>query len=161
MWNVTDAHENVPAGTNYAWNGSDWDALAGIVDLTPYALKIEVTSSLAGKVDKTTTINTKPLSDNITLNGADIALSGYQKGSDSSEIAPTDTINSAIGKLENRISATEAGGVTLISSADNSLNFSNTTGAITANVKLSVTGENMLTVEEDGLRVKPIERGTF
>lgn len=161
VWNVTDAHENVPAGTNYAWNGSEWDALAGVVDLTPYALKTEVTSSLAGKVDKTTTINTKPLSDNITLNGADIALSGYQKGSDSSEIAPTDTINSAIGKLENRISATEAGGVTSISSADNSLNFSNTTGAITANVKLSVTGENMLTLEENGLRVKPMEWETF
>lgn len=161
VWNVTDSHNNVPAGTNYAWNGSDWDALAGVVDLTPYALKEEVTSSLAGKVDKTTTINTKPLSDNITLNGADIALTGYQKGSDSSEISSTDTINSAIGKLENRVSAAEVGGVTSISSADNSLNFSNSTGAITANVKLSVTDENMLTLESDGLRVKPMEWETF
>lgn len=29
VWNVEDAHNNVPAGTNYAWNGSTWDALSG------------------------------------------------------------------------------------------------------------------------------------
>lgn len=29
VYNVSDAHDNVPAGTNYAWNGTAWDALAG------------------------------------------------------------------------------------------------------------------------------------
>ena len=29
VYNVTDAHDGVPAGTNYAWNGSAWDALGG------------------------------------------------------------------------------------------------------------------------------------
>lgn len=29
MWDVTDAHGSYPAGTNYAWNGSAWDALGG------------------------------------------------------------------------------------------------------------------------------------
>lgn len=29
MWDVTDAHGDYPAGTNYAWNGSSWDALGG------------------------------------------------------------------------------------------------------------------------------------
>lgn len=29
MWDVTDAHGDYPAGTNYAWNGSAWDALGG------------------------------------------------------------------------------------------------------------------------------------
>ena len=171
VWNVTDAHDNVPAGTNYAWNGTAWDALAGVVDLTPYAktetvastyaTKTEVTSGLGSKVDKTTTINSKPLSANVTLAGGDITLTGYAKGDDSGEISVNDTINSAIGKLENRISAAEVGGVTSISASDNSLNFSNTTGAITANVKLSVTGENILTLEADGLKVKPMEWGTF
>ena len=61
VWNVTDAHDNVPAGTNYAWNGESWDALAGSVDLSPYltsetasstyATKIELTSGLAGKAN--------------------------------------------------------------------------------------------------------------
>lgn len=36
VWNVTDTHDNVPAGTNYVWTGKGWDALAGTVDLSPY-----------------------------------------------------------------------------------------------------------------------------
>ena len=40
VWNVTNAHGNVPAGTNYVWlaskDGGSWDALAGTVDLSPY-----------------------------------------------------------------------------------------------------------------------------
>ena len=36
VWNVTDAHKNVPAGTNYVWTDKGWDALAGTVDLSPY-----------------------------------------------------------------------------------------------------------------------------
>lgn len=61
VWNVTDAHDNVPAGTNYAWNGESWDALAGSVDLSPYltseiaastyVTKTELTSGLAGKAN--------------------------------------------------------------------------------------------------------------
>jgi len=61
VWNVTDKHENVPAGTNYAWNGEAWDPLAGAVDLSPYltissasstyATKSALTSGLAGKAN--------------------------------------------------------------------------------------------------------------
>lgn len=61
VWNVTDKHDNVPAGTNYAWNGEEWDPLAGAVDLSSYltsssaastyATKTELTSGLAGKAD--------------------------------------------------------------------------------------------------------------
>ena len=36
VWNVVQAHDNTPAGTNYAWDGSKWDALGGDIDLTPY-----------------------------------------------------------------------------------------------------------------------------
>lgn len=61
VWNVTDAHDNVPAGTNYAWDGESWDPLAGAVDLSPYltsssaastyATKSALTSGLAGKAN--------------------------------------------------------------------------------------------------------------
>ena len=61
VWNVTDAHDKVPAGTNYAWDGEAWDPLAGAVDLSPYltsatasstyATKTELTSGLAGKAN--------------------------------------------------------------------------------------------------------------
>ena len=61
VWNVTDKHGDVPAGTNYAWDGEAWDPLAGAVDLSPYltsatasstyATKTELTSGLAGKAN--------------------------------------------------------------------------------------------------------------
>lgn len=50
VWNVTDAYGNVPAGTNYAYNGEAWDALAGVVDLSPYATKATVTSEIKTKI---------------------------------------------------------------------------------------------------------------
>lgn len=36
VWNVVAAHGDFPAGTNYAWDGTSWDALGGSVDLSPY-----------------------------------------------------------------------------------------------------------------------------
>ncbi len=38
-----------PAGTNYAWNGSEWDALGGVVDLSNYTTTA-TTDALATKV---------------------------------------------------------------------------------------------------------------
>lgn len=49
VWNVTDKHGNVPAGTNYAWNGEEWDPLAGAVDLSPYLLSSTASSTYATK----------------------------------------------------------------------------------------------------------------
>lgn len=53
VWNVLDN------GTNYAWTGTEWDSLAGIVDLTDFYNKEqidtkfdEVDNSLNGKLDK-------------------------------------------------------------------------------------------------------------
>lgn len=34
VYNVETEHELHPGGTNWAWNGSEWDALGGLVDLT-------------------------------------------------------------------------------------------------------------------------------
>ena len=45
VYNVKNAVGNIgdknytPAGTNYAWNGTTWDALGGTVDLSTYATK--------------------------------------------------------------------------------------------------------------------------
>ena len=39
VYNVEEAHEGVPAGTNWVWNGTAWDALAGTVDLSGYVQK--------------------------------------------------------------------------------------------------------------------------
>lgn len=39
VYNVEAAHDNVPAGTNWVWNGTAWDALAGTIDLSGYVQK--------------------------------------------------------------------------------------------------------------------------
>lgn len=49
---------------------------------------------------KAYTVNSKVISKNPVLNGTDIKLDGYAKASNESSIAPTDTVNQAIGKLE-------------------------------------------------------------
>lgn len=46
VYNVVAANGNIPAGTNYAWNGTEWDALGGSVDLSGYYTKLEVDSAI-------------------------------------------------------------------------------------------------------------------
>ena len=54
VYNVKNAVGNIgdenytPAGTNYAWNGTTWDALGGTVDLSTYATKTYVNDALTG-----------------------------------------------------------------------------------------------------------------
>lgn len=56
VWNVTDAHDNVPAGTNYVWAKGEgettakWDALGGTIDLSPYATTA-TTKGLESRLD--------------------------------------------------------------------------------------------------------------
>lgn len=46
VWNVNEAHDNVPAGTNWAWDGSKWDALGGTIDLSDYYTKTEADAAI-------------------------------------------------------------------------------------------------------------------
>lgn len=78
------------------------------------------------------TVNGKALSTNPELNGDDIELTGYVKGSSTEAVAATDTVNEAIAKLENRIVAAAAGGVT---------SFGGETGDITVKSGSTTSGE--------------------
>lgn len=49
VWNVAEAHNGHPAGTNYAWTGTEWDALAGSIDLSNYYNKSEVDGAIAAE----------------------------------------------------------------------------------------------------------------
>lgn len=49
VWNVAEAYNGHPAGTNYAWTGSEWDALAGSIDLSNYFNKDEVNAAIAAE----------------------------------------------------------------------------------------------------------------
>ena len=53
VFNVEGANGDYPAGTNYAWNGEEWDALGGSIDLSPYA----TTEYVDGKVSAINTVN--------------------------------------------------------------------------------------------------------
>jgi len=46
VYNITntDSTNNIKAGDNVAWNGTSWDNLSGIVDLSGYATKAELTA---------------------------------------------------------------------------------------------------------------------
>lgn len=50
-YNVVNANGNIPAGTNYAWNGTSWDALGGSVDLSVYYTKSETDTLITGAKD--------------------------------------------------------------------------------------------------------------
>ena len=60
VWNVTAAHGNTPAGTNYVWVAAvgevaaHWDPLGGTIDLSPYAKSADVASTYATKSDLST-----------------------------------------------------------------------------------------------------------
>jgi len=49
-WNVTAAYGDVPAGTNWAWNGTTWDALGGDVDLSNYVTEDELEALTSAEV---------------------------------------------------------------------------------------------------------------
>lgn len=58
VYNVIEAYQNYPAGTNFAWTGTQWDALGGSVDLSNYPTKQEVASDLSKKLNKVSTAGT-------------------------------------------------------------------------------------------------------
>ena len=47
VWNVVAAYGTTPAGTNYAWDGTQWDPLGGTVDLSGYYTKTQVDDAIS------------------------------------------------------------------------------------------------------------------
>lgn len=72
VYNVIEAYKNYPAGTNFAWNGTQWDALGGSVDLSNYPTKEEVADDLSKKLDKVTTESPNNRIYAITKNGIQV-----------------------------------------------------------------------------------------
>lgn len=50
-WNVTQAHGNTPAGTNYAWDGEKWDPLGGDIDLSAYLTEDDLEYATDSEID--------------------------------------------------------------------------------------------------------------
>lgn len=49
-----DTTHNVKAGDNVAWNGTAWDALAGVTDLSSYVTKVDLTNALNDAIELAT-----------------------------------------------------------------------------------------------------------
>lgn len=56
VWNVEKAHDNHPAGTNWAWTGTAWDALGGAIDLSAYYNKTQADAAIAAAVSAEKTL---------------------------------------------------------------------------------------------------------
>ena len=54
VWNVEEAYDGHASGTNWAWNGTEWDALAGSIDLSNYFNKEEVGAAIKVETDRAT-----------------------------------------------------------------------------------------------------------
>ena len=52
VWNVEEKVENHPAGTNWAWTGEAWDALAGSIDLSAYYTSEQVDAAIKVESDR-------------------------------------------------------------------------------------------------------------
>lgn len=98
-----------PAGTYVSGASSVQDADAKL-DAAIKTVSDKVTSIESDKnYVKTVIVNgvTGSTANNtatVTIDGGDITLTGYNKGSESTDITASDTINTAFGKVENKIS---------------------------------------------------------
>jgi hypothetical protein len=59
---IGDTYNILDTGENYAWDGSDWDALSSTVDLSAYRTSAAQDVIDAGKADKTNKVNGIPIS---------------------------------------------------------------------------------------------------
>ena len=75
VYNVENAYLQYPAGTNYAWNGTTWDALGGSIDLSNYVTQTSLTETL--KDYATITYITQTLANYVTSTNLTNILSGY------------------------------------------------------------------------------------
>lgn len=132
VWNVVGAHGTTPAGTNYAWDGTQWDPLGGTIDLSGYYTKTQVDDAISAAKTE--------------LEAADTALEGQ--------------ITTVTNQLANKVDKVEGSG--LISDADlNQIrtNKSNIEAlqtsvgekqeVLTAGEAISITEENVIDIKLD------------
>lgn len=122
VYNVTDAFSTTasfaegagkayPAGTNVVCIkiGSDykWDALSGNVDLSGLANKTH-THAIADVTNLQSTLNGKASTSHNQASNTINAMTGYAKASSVAAISTSDSLNTAVGKLEKALDAKAA-----------------------------------------------------
>lgn len=130
VWNVVAAHGSTPAGTNYAWDGTQWDPLGGTVDLSGYYTKSQVDSAISTAKSE--------------LEAADTALEGQ--------------ITTVTNQLTNKVDKVEGSG--LISDTDlnqirtNKASIESLTTSVGEKQEILTEGEAVSISEENVIDVK-------
>lgn len=130
VWNVVAAHGSTPAGTNYAWDGTQWDPLGGTVDLSGYYTKSQVDSAISTAKSE--------------LEAADTALEGQ--------------ITTVTNQLTNKVDKVEGSG--LISDTDlnqirtNKANIESLTTSVGEKQEILTEGGAVSISEENVIDVK-------
>ena len=117
-YNVTaaDSSHNVNAGDNLAWNGSDWDNLRGINDLSAYYTSSQVDSKLAKYLPLaggalTGAVTVQAPTENMhptTKQYVDTAVGGKANTSHTHTMANITDLAAKISEIEGRITALES-----------------------------------------------------
>lgn len=132
VWNVVAAHGSTPAGTNYAWDGTQWDPLGGTVDLSGYYTKSQVDSAISTAKSE--------------LEAADTALEGQIT-------TVTNQLNNKVDKVEGSglISDTDLNQIRTNKSDIESLQTSvgGKQDELTPGNAVSITEENVIDVKLD------------
>lgn len=81
-WNVAQAYQTYPAGTNYAWTGTAWDALGGSVDLSGYQTKSDDTLATSAKtvVGAINELNTKVTTNTSSISTNTASITALEAG---------------------------------------------------------------------------------
>lgn len=129
VWNVVGAHGSIPAGTNYAWDGTQWDPLGGTVDLSGYYTKSQVDDAISAAKTE--------------LEAADTALEGQ--------------ITTVTNQLANKVDKAE--GYSLISDADRNQITTNKTAIETLTTSVEgkqdeLTSGDAISITENTIDVK-------
>ena len=131
VWNVVNANGNIPAGTNYAWDGSAWDALAGTVDLTIFATSAATVAAIKVVQDGVDAVDKK-------------LVEGYATSADTA---------SAIKAVDNKFAnyATSADTAAAIKSVDNKFANYATSADTAAAIKVVQDGVDAIDLRVDKL----------
>lgn len=95
VYNMSYAHEGHPAGTNWAWTGMEWDALAGSVDLSNYFNKTQVEEAI-GVETKRAKAEEKKLAG---LIGGNTTLAQEAKNLATDNKSSLDSLSIAVGNI--------------------------------------------------------------
>jgi hypothetical protein len=146
VYNVVEAHDNVPAGTNYAKTDDGWDALGGSIDTDDIYRKIDDASNKATDVQEYILTKVEPRIDAVEADLKSIVRITDEEHNQYKSYA--DTISEIQETLATKQDALEAGDGIKISD-----------GVVT--VKLADDTDSHLTLDENGLKLSGIEASTI